>query len=327
MPIPSLSRTLPILTATLLLITNAIAAEDIPGSGDHPLVERVAGSYIATFDRTDYDEVRFPAGPLVDDEYEAIEVREGEHLVLSYYFEDDETSPLRIFRNYEQALTAAGFEVLYSDGGDELGWRQGRGFVGGTDLFSRSHRHCCRPRTSGDVGMRYLLAEHEEEGVTVSMLTFDAAFNLGAVALVNIVTAEDMEVGMDHAPLSADEMQAGLVADGRVAIHNILFAFDSDEILPESAESLAAIAELMNEQADLKLLVVGHTDYVGDFDYNLRLSMERATSVVDYLTGEHGIARERLQSAGAGMMSPITTNTTDEGRAQNRRVELVQMAD
>lgn len=323
----NLSLKLSLLTATVFLTASAIAAEDIAGSGDHPLVERVAGSYIATFDRTDYDEVRFPAGPLVEDEYESVEVREGEHLVLSYYFDDDDTSPLRIFRNYEQALSAAGFEILFSDGGDELGWRQGRGFFGGTDLFGRSDRRCCRPRTSGDVGMRYLLAENDDEGVTVSVLTFDAAFNLGAVALVNIVTAEDMEVGMDHAPLSADEMQAGLVADGKVAIQNILFAFDSDEILPESAESLATIAELMGDQSDLKLLVVGHTDNVGDFDYNLRLSMARATSVVEYLVSEHGIDADRLQAAGAGMMAPVTTNLTDEGRSQNRRVELVQMAD
>ncbi|QOC24127.1 OmpA family protein [Wenzhouxiangella sp. AB-CW3] len=313
------------LAIVLLFTISAHAAEDVAGSGDHPLVERVAGSYIGTFDRTDYDEVRFPAGPLVDDELEAVEVREGEHLVLSYYFEDDDTSPLRIFRNYEQALAAAGFETLYSDGGDDLGWRQGRGFIGATDLFSRGDRRCCRPLTSGDIGMRYLLAEHVAEGVTVSVLTFEAAFNLGPVALVDVVTAEEMEVGMDHAPISADEMQAGLVADGRVAVQNILFAFDSDEILPESAESLTAIAELMNEQTDLNLLVVGHTDYVGDFDYNLRLSMERASSVVDHLADKHGISRDRLRSAGAGMMSPITTNTTEEGQALNRRVELVQM--
>jgi OmpA-OmpF porin, OOP family len=323
-----ISRMLTFAFAATLLAANTHAAEDVAGSGDHPLVERVAGSYIATFERTDYDEVRFPAGPLVDnDEYESIEVREGEHLSLSYFFEDEDTSTLRVFRNYEQALAEAGFDILYSDSGDELGWRQGRGFAGGSDLFRRPDRHCCRPQTSGDVGMRYLLAEHAGQGVTVSMLTYDASFNLGTVALVDIVTAEEMEVGMDHAPLSADEMEAGLVEDGRVAIHNILFAFDSDEILPESAESLATIAGLLDDQAGLRLLVVGHTDYVGDFDYNLRLSMERATAVVDYLAVEHGIARDRLQAAGAGMMAPITTNSTDEGRALNRRVELVMMPD
>ncbi len=90
---------------------------------------------------------------------------------------------------------------------------------------------------------------------------------------------------------------------------------------------LATIAELMRARQELGLLVVGHTDDVGNFDYNLRLSMERATAVIRYLSREHGIAESRLRSAGAGMMAPIASNRTEAGRAQNRRVELVELRD
>lgn len=71
--------------------------------------------------------------------------------------------------------------------------------------------------------------------------------------------------------------------------------------------------------------MVGHTDDVGDFDYNLGLSMSRATAVLRYLSTEHGIAAACLRAAGAGMMSPLASNRSEEGRARNRRVELVEM--
>ena len=75
---------------------------------------------------------------------------------------------------------------------------------------------------------------------------------------------------------------------------------------------------------DAELNVVGHTDNVGGLDYNKDLSERRAASVVAYLTAQHGIDAARLTSIGAGMTSPIATNDTEEGRAKNRRVELVK---
>lgn len=161
------------------------------------------------------------------------------------------------------------------------------------------------------------------------MLVGIAAFNArrvdGPVVSLAVATADEMDDAMDHQPLTAGEMEAGLIEQGRVAIRNILFAFDSDDILPESAAALATIAALMNDRPELDLLVVGHTDAVGDFDYNLRLSMDRATAVVDQLVQGHGLSRERLRAAGTGMMAPVTTNCTESGRAENRRVELVEI--
>ncbi len=81
----------------------------------------------------------------------------------------------------------------------------------------------------------------------------------------------------------------------------------------------------MHSRPDLGLLVVGHADDVGDFDYNLGLSMQRATAVMEYLSREHGIDVSRLRLAGAGMMAPVTSNRTESGRAKNRRVELVEV--
>lgn len=298
------------------------AAEDVDGAGDHPLVPRLADSWVFTFQRSEFDRKSIPTGPWADDGFESVETVEGEYLEFTYRFEDGDITTLRVKSNYRRMLEEAGFEILYAASNDELAYRDGVGFLLQGD-FDRPDRRCCSASNSSDV--RYLAARHPEEGVLMSMVTFEAQLGMGTVALVDVVTPEAMDFATEHQPLTTDEMESGLVQDGRVAVRNIRFAFDSDEILPESADALQTIADLMREQPELRLLVVGHTDNVGDFDYNLRLSMERATAVVEHLDGELGIDRDRLQSAGAGMMAPVTTNRTEEGRTENRRVELVEL--
>lgn len=84
------------------------------------------------------------------------------------------------------------------------------------------------------------------------------------------------------------------------------------------------IAKLLKADAKLKLYVVGHTDNAGTFDYNLRLSKDRAAAVVTALTAKHGIAAARLLPFGAGPAAPVASNDAEAGRAKNRRVELVK---
>ncbi len=329
--IHSLARYCPsIRTGLLFLPLTSLATfslADIEGAGDHPQIPRVAGSSIVFQEMTDYDRLTVPTGPLVGDEVESAESLEGEVLRLSYTFDDPATSTLRVKRSYLQELEARDFEILYTASGDELSGGDGRlFFVHASNLFERGARDCCQ-LANRDRDLRYIAARSADGNVLVGIAAFNARRVDGPAVSLAVVTAEEMDAAMDHRPLSASEMETGLVEQGRVAIQNILFGFDSAEILPESAEALANIAELMNERSDLDLLVVGHTDGVGDFDYNLRLSMDRASSVVDELVDNHGIARERLRAAGAGMMAPVTTNRTDDGRAENRRVELVEIVD
>jgi outer membrane protein OmpA-like peptidoglycan-associated protein len=82
---------------------------------------------------------------------------------------------------------------------------------------------------------------------------------------------------------------------------------------------------MLNTNSSLKIYVVGHTDMTGMLDYNMELSLRRAESVVDALVNTHGIAADRIKAQGAGPLSPVSTNNTEEGRKLNRRVELVEM--
>lgn len=111
---------------------------------------------------------------------------------------------------------------------------------------------------------------------------------------------------------------------GHVAVYGILFDTGKTEIKPESDAAIAEIAKLLKADASLKLLVVGHTDNVGSIESNMKLSQARAEAVSKVLTAKHGIVANRLKSYGVASLAPVATNDTEEGRAKNRRVELVK---
>lgn len=144
----------------------------------------------------------------------------------------------------------------------------------------------------------------------------------GARILVHIVEKKAMEqqVVADAAAFGDD-----LKKSGHVAVHGILFDTGKATLRPESEAAIAEVAKLMTANPALKLLVVGHTDTVGVFDQNMTLSSDRAGAVVKALTTTHGIAPARLKAVGCGPAAPVASNRTEDGRARNRRVELVEL--
>ena len=122
--------------------------------------------------------------------------------------------------------------------------------------------------------------------------------------------------------LPASAMKQQLDADGRVAIQ-VNFAVDKADILPDSQPQIDQVLALLREDPALRLSIDGHTDASGEAAHNQRLSEARAKSVVAALTSQ-GIEASRLQAKGHGQSQPVADNDTDEGRAKNRRVELVR---
>jgi len=133
------------------------------------------------------------------------------------------------------------------------------------------------------------------------------------------------EAGMEQkVEFTAMELAAALNAKGSVALHNILFDTGKATIKPESAAALTPVGELLKSDAALKLEIQGHTDNVGQAAANLKLSQDRSASVKTYLVQNFGVAAARLTTAGFGDTKPVAPNATEDGRAQNRRVELVK---
>ncbi len=105
----------------------------------------------------------------------------------------------------------------------------------------------------------------------------------------------------------------------------LLFAFDSDVIQPAARANLTELATSLKRYSDSQLLIVGHTDNVGDDSYNQRLSERRANAAAAYLETQ-GVARSRVATSGKGEAEPVSTNVSEDGRQQNRRVEVAIFA-
>lgn len=122
----------------------------------------------------------------------------------------------------------------------------------------------------------------------------------------------------------AAAMNDSLNTTGHVALYGIYFDTNKADVKPESKPSLEQIAKLLAQNPSLNLKVVGHTDMTGSMDANMKLSQARGEAVVQALISQYGVTAARLQGYGVGPLAPVASNDTNEGRAKNRRVELVK---
>ena len=144
--------------------------------------------------------------------------------------------------------------------------------------------------------------------------------NSGELYSLTIVEEQAMK---QEVTFTADSLAAALTASGSVAIRDILFDTGKATIQPSSAPTLALIAEMLQANPETVLEIQGHTDNVGTPASNVALSRDRATAVKAALV-KAGIAGERLSTKGLGDTQPVADNSTEDGRARNRRVELVK---
>ena len=125
-------------------------------------------------------------------------------------------------------------------------------------------------------------------------------------------------------PIKVEDIQQNMDEFGKVAIYGIYFDFDKADLKPDSKPALDQIYAYLQGNPEARVIVTGHTDNVGTFEYNINLSNKRAAAVMQALVANYGVDASRLKSFGAGMAAPVSTNETDYGRAMNRRVELVK---
>lgn len=145
-----------------------------------------------------------------------------------------------------------------------------------------------------------------------------------AFARLYRLTIVEKEAMKQEVVASAETMGSDINTTGHVSIYGIYFDTGKSEIKPESYTAVSEIAKLLKNNAALKIYVVGHTDNVGSFDSNMKLSKDRADAVARMLSGKHGIAAARLRAHGVASLAPVTSNDTENGKAKNRRVELVK---
>jgi OmpA-OmpF porin, OOP family len=139
----------------------------------------------------------------------------------------------------------------------------------------------------------------------------------------HVVSVEEVALSQDVVA-NAAAMQSGLQSTGHTVVNGIQFDTGKADVKPESAPALQEVVKLLQQDPKLKIYVVGHTDNVGVLASNLDLSRRRAAAVVQLLETQYHIAADRLAPFGNGPYAPIQSNDSEDGRAVNRRVELVK---
>lgn len=310
--------------AFLLAMPIATAASgDKPGTADHPLAGRYEDSTIKNQIVKGFEEITLPTAPFpatgTIDMAKVTKSFAGK-LTSTLYEGPGDRSALEVVRNYETALQARGFTKVFACRQKECGapakfWTAARGPM---NLASK-----------WDTTVYTLLSLDRPEGrVWVGVMAIELAPTtskpLMASFIVNVVEEKPLDtdrmVVLDSATLSQS-----IESTGKVAIYGIHFDTGSEKLKAESAPQIAEIAKLLKSAPKLSVLVVGHTDTQGTLDINRSLSERRAATVVAALTGEHGIDKARLYAVGVGPAAPVASNRTEEGRARNRRVEVVEL--
>jgi outer membrane protein OmpA-like peptidoglycan-associated protein len=294
----------------------AVAQEqDVKGSKDHPLVSRYPGSVITEYNTTAFDELTLPLGKGTGDGIPAKSQHLEGKITRIAYAVPAGRSILEVYRNYEDALKKAGFEILFNcannDGcgssGPVLWAAQGREDWS----WGAGHRYLAAklPRATGDVYVSLHVGQWTD-------------LNRGSLVVLYIVETKPMEQGLvtvDAAALAGD-----ITRIGHAAVYGIYFDTGKADVKPESDAALKEISKFLQQDPKLKLYVVGHTDNIGALASNMDLSRRRADAIVKVLTTTYQIAGTRLVAEGVGPLAPVASNDSEEGRAKNRRVELVK---
>jgi len=309
--------------------------KDITGSKDHPLLKRFEGSVILRYKQKNFDEFTIALERVVFD-YGAQKFTDWKRAKVegirttAFYRMPRDASNLEAIKNYENDLKEKGFEVMFSGSNKELDNGYGR-FVGQVYTTEVDYDKQKYVMASAD-DYRYITLKKSRPEGDVYVTVFAAAtpsnwkddvLQTGQVlARVDLIETKPIENRM--VKVTAAEMAQQIASSGRVALYGIYFDFNKTDIKPESDQTLEEIAKLLQQSPVMRSVVVGHTDAVGNFDFNKDLSKRRANAVVNALSERFGVDKTRLLPFGASFAAPLATNETEEGRAKNRRVELVK---
>lgn len=328
---------------------------DIPGSSDSDIAGRVPGSLIVSHFSTPLDRAEFPKSTLKRTSQKVgnnvYKVSPDEMLTVegartrNVYLLEPGVPPFAALRAYEASLPEQGMDIVYFCRTDTCGENANRaGSLGGNWMSlpyylwpddritdNESTAGWCA-QTGYISNLEYRLFRDDAKDTTVSVLAYvlnpsqfsscKHNFENRTVVVVDVIAPDAAPIELET--VNSEKMSDEISTTGKIALYGINFDSGKDSLRSESADTINQIAALMTSEGDLRLLIVGHTDSVGSFEYNQNLSERRAASVVRALVNQHGITQSRLYPVGVAFASPVATNDTDEGKAQNRRVELVK---
>lgn len=240
-------------------------------------------------------------------------------------FEGGQRTTLQLLATLRDRLAANGYEEVFTCADAACG---GFDFRFQLDIIGEPDMHV-------DLGdYRYVLARNPAAEPHLVALLASRSQSAGFVHITTVSEATIPEAPSEPpavseeppAPKPAGDLVSTLTEAGHAVLDGLDFGSGTSELNGGPYPSLAALADWLASNPSARIALVGHTDSVGSLQANTALSRQRAASVARYLVNELGADSTRIQSSGAGYLAPIASNLTEEGRARNRRVEVVLLS-
>ena len=321
--------TLIYVAVALMISTNLFAQRttDIEGGKDYPTISRFEGAVIEFYKETKWGSYKLPVSDQGTIDWGNPKVLEGKVTRIQYTVSNDNNSEF-VLHNYKAAFKKSGYEIIIALANEELGvsdrphqWTEmyyvaggyyngiGNAKFGLDFQWPNWNNNQCFIAAKGH--------ENDKDIYAIIYAIVDANYTL---ITQDVIEVEAVETGS----VTAQSLDKGLTSDGHIALDGVFFNTGESTIKPESAVALKNIAEYLNTHTEKNILIVGHTDNVGDFNANLKLSKDRAEAVINELVTKYSVKTEQLKAYGNGSTAPVASNSTDEGKAKNRRVEIVE---
>lgn len=321
---------LTLLTAIIVsTLSYAQRATDIENSKDHPLISRFEGAIIEFYKETKFGTYKIPLDENGKLNYDKPMVLKGKVTRIQYSIPID-NNPEYVLHNYSEACNGASFTILTALANEQLGVGE-RSQDWKSRYYGSGDAYFYNALNNGKYGMHhgipnwkanqaYLVANAAKGDKLIYFAIYVIDHDSFTLIIQDVIEVSAPKTGM----VTAEKLSKGIAANGHIAMYGIHFNIGNSEIKTESDASLKLIADYLKSVPDTKFYIVGHTDNTGLLAENMKLSESRAKSVKNKLIADYAINPSQLVSYGVSSLAPVASNQTDEGKAKNRRVEIVE---
>lgn len=289
-------------------------------------LELPVGARLTVERDTDPDVYAAPVDPFEAAALRVVRV-EGEVRRSAWRIDSPSITPLQVMRPLRQQLVAAGFEVVLDCAAETCGgfdFRFAVETLPGPNMYVNIRAFHFVTAMRGPT-------EAPEEVVTILTSTSASSayvqiIQAGALAQGEVAVATTADLPVTAQPVTPDDLAGQLLAHGHVVLSDLEFETGSSDLGAGPFTSLQKLARFLEEQGNLRVALVGHTDSVGSLQGNIALSKRRAASVRQRLIENYNVPAQRMEAEGMGYLAPVASNLQEGGRDQNRRVEVILLA-
>ena len=277
---------------------------------DHPLLEGFPGYSISMAENFDFGKGAILSRKASGEFF--LEEKGGAGARIEYMISRPETTSYAICKNAQNALERSGFKLQSFFKIDDVPKDMLKHFLKATQV------------QYGDLqiklGNTYVLMTRQ----TSSGIQYVAVTATENASFITYLILEESQQTFVPLEVSSADVSTGLKENGKIELYGMYFDTGKAILKSESRPTLDKINQVLKADPTLKIYIVGHTDNSGNFANNMQLSQERAKAVMVALVKDYGIEAARLSAQGVASLSPLASNSSEFGKAKNRRVELVQ---